>query len=692
MLFVLLGAGLALSADRRGIGPSDSGPSMAAVPVVEIGNETRPVLSRARRRALKLNERVVLPEGSLEVPVELPDDLDASVGVKVEASVSLRDPDTKGDMKALRNSERVRLEPVSMIVRADDAKPALSVPVPPDVVGNKALLTVVARELPADVATSTEVGPWAIHSGDRLEFGYAVESPAWGPGFPPVRFRVVGIPEDGGEVEVFDRRLDPAADVRDRRWMDASVGLDALAGERARFRFESESLAHADDVTVPRSLPVYANPRVRAAASAEGKKPNIVLISLDTLRASSTSAYGYRHPTTPNLESRVAKAGALVKEAVVPVAFTPPSHMTMLTGLEPCAHGVTDRDGILAPEDVLLAEILRADGYDTAAFTENAYVVAGAGFARGFDTYVEMREDASAAPGFGVETFRAAEDWIARGAHAPFFLFVHTYQVHKPYTPPRGYRDLFGDYPESDTREQRWKREQQAYDQEIRYTDDLLGGFLDALEAHGLVDDTILVVTSDHGEEFGRHTWGGHGFGVWDAAVLVPLVVRAPGLVPPGTIVEAPVGIGDLVPTLLDLAEIPLPRPVQGQSFAPLLRAEKDAEFRPRPLVSRTIGGDMASIRFPEFKYVLRTKPSKAERIYVPKRDPDEQRPLAPAKTEEKLEESRKTLEGFERSCREYRAAHPVTAGKDALYEQRPDWLINRNEIERKLRSLGYVD
>lgn len=692
MLFLLAGVGLAVSADRRGIGPPDSGPSMAGVPVVEIGNETRPVLSRARRRALKLNERVVLPEGSLQIPVDVPDDLDTSVGVKLEASVSLRDPDTKGDVKALRNSERLRLDPVSMIVGPDESKPLLSVPVPPEVVGNKALLTVVARELPAGLTTSTEVGPWAIRAGDRLEFGYAVESPAWEPGFPPVRFRVVGVPEEGAEVEVFDRRIDPSADVRDRKWMDASVGLGALVGKNVRFRFESESLADADGVTVPRSLPVYANPRVRAGASAAGKKPNIILISLDTLRASSTSAYGYRHPTTPNLESRVAKAGALVKEAVVPVAFTPPSHMTMLTGLEPCAHGVTDRDGILAPEDLLLAEVLRANGYDTAAFTENAYVVAGAGFARGFDTYVEMREDASAAPGFGVETFRAAQDWIARSAHVPFFLFVHTYQVHKPYTPPRGYRHLFGDYPKSDTREQRWKREQQAYDQEIRYTDDLLGGFLDALEAYGLVDDTILVVTSDHGEEFGRHTWGGHGFGVWDGAVLVPLLVRAPGRVPPGTTVATPVGIGDLVPTLLDLAEIPLPRPIQGQSFAPLLRDDEDADFQPRPLVSRTIGGDMASIRFPEFKYVLRTKPSKAERIYVPTRDPHEQHPLDPEKTEEKLERSRKTLEGFERSCREYRSAHPVTAGKDALYEQRPDWLINRNEIERKLRSLGYVD
>lgn len=664
---------------------------MAGVAVVEIGNETRPVLSRPRRRALRLNERVVLPVGALEVPLELPDDLDAKVGVKLEATVSVRDPETKGDLRAIRSSRRLRLDPVSLVVRAGQPSPTLSLAVPDELVGEKALLTVVARELPVEDTVTREAGPWRIAEGDRLEFGYAVEESAWEEGFPPVAFRVLALPEGGPPTVLFERRLDPVEDLRDRGWKDASIGLGALAGRDVGFRFEAKSIANADDVTVPRSLPVFANPQVRSTKPKRANRPNVILVSLDTLRAKNTTPYGYRHDTTPHLANRIAAAGALVRTAVVPVAFTPPSHMTMLTGLEPCAHGVTDRDHILAPEDLLLAEILRANGYQTAAFTENAYVVAGAGFARGFDRYVEMREDASAAPGFGVETFRAAEEWIRGRAREPFFLFVHTYQVHKPYTPPRGYRHLFGEYPASDTREERWKDEEQAYDQEIRYTDDLLGGFLDVLEQQGLDEDTVLIVTSDHGEEFGLHQWGGHGFGVWDAAILVPLVIRAPGLVPEGTVVDLPVGVVDLVPTVLDLLGLRLPRPVQGSSFAPELRGEAPSRTR-RGYISRSVGRDVVSVRFPEFKYHRRSKPHESEGIFELKKDPDELAPVPKRDYAGRAAMGREFLDRFERECREYRNAHPVTVGKDGLYEQRPDWLLNRNEIQRKLRSLGYVE
>ncbi len=680
------------NASRRAVEPEAGAVSMAHAPVVEIGQETRPVLSRARRWVLKLNERLRLPEGTLEVPVTLPSDL-GGAGVKVELNLSLRDPDKAKDIKHFADSKRIRLDRRSVFVAPGATVPAFQVAVPPALVGESALITLVARELPRETVVAENVGPWPVRIGDRLEFGFGVESAAWDDDFPPARFRVVGVADGLEPLVLFDRRIDPARDSRDQRWHDASIGLDALAGKNVLFRFEAESLAGSQDVTVPRSLPVFANPLLRIARTGDRKRPNIILISLDTLRAASVSAYGYRHPTTPGLDERVARAGAVVRHAVVPAPFTPPSHMTMLTGLHPCAHGVQNRDGILAPEDLLLAEILRADGYDTAAFTENAYVVAGAGFARGFDTYVEKREDAAASPGFGVETFGAAAQWLEGRAHEPFFLFVHTYQVHKPYTPPRGYRHLFGSFPDDDERKQRWKDDQQAYDQEIRYADDLLGQFLDVLDARGLADDTIVVVTSDHGEEFGHHRWGGHGFGLYEDAILVPMIFRAPGLIEPGTVVDPQVGLVDLVPTLADLAGVSLPADVQGQSFAPLLRGEGAGAFAERPLVSRAVGFHIVSVRTSELKFIRTGEaPDFQGELFLLDSDPGELRPVDKADYEKGLAIVREALVQDERECKAYRDAHPVTGGKDSLFEHRPDWLINRNEIQKKLRSLGYAE
>lgn len=678
----------AAGAARRAIEPPNGSVSLSGAPAVELGQETRPVLSRAPRRVLRLNQSMKMPEGRLEIPVELPADLGVSGPVWVEGYVSLRDPETVGsrDVHALRAGERLHLSAPPTLVEGRGA--TLSIDVPEETVGHRGLLTVIARELPVQTKVVSEAGPWPVASGDRLEFGYGVEPVGWEAPFPPARFRVLGRVEGRDDVVLFDRRIDPAHEPRDRIWFDSSVGLDALVGARATFVFEAEALPEREDAEIARTFPVFSNPRLRARLSDE-KRRNLVLISLDTLRARSVSSYGYRHETTPQLDRRLAAAGARVQEAVAPAPFTPPSHMTMLTGLEPCVHGVRDQSHILAPEHVLLAEMLRADGYQTAAFTENAYVVAGAGFARGFETYVERRDAASASPGFAVETFGAAERWLAEDAHEPFFLFLHTYQVHHPYTPPRAFRELFGDYPPNDLREQRWRDDEKAYDQEIRYTDDLLGGFLDALESRGFGDDTLIVVTSDHGEEFGERQWGKHGFALYDDALLVPLVFRAPGLIPPGTVVRHQVGLADLVPTVLELLGVPLPRPVQGRSFASLLRGE-GGDFEERPIVSRSSAGTTHSVRTRKVKYIRREGKSKGEEVYFLEEDPSELRNQRGAHVAKAT--ARKALEEHAARCDSYRRAYPITAGRDSLFEQRADWLINRDEIESKLRSLGYVE
>jgi arylsulfatase A-like enzyme len=573
----------------------------------------------------------------------------------------------------------------------------IEIPIPESMRGHDGLLSVIARELPTDAIVRHETRAFEIPDEipARLEFGYAVGEGGWSAGFPPVHFRVEALTEGEPPVQIFERRIDPADDPRDRRWLDASVGLGGFEGKRVRFRFEAEALADAPGSRYDRSFPVFGNPEVVVAGARPGDRPNILLVSLDTLRAKSIGLYGHVRDTMPALERRVAARGAFVRAAVAPVPYTPPSHMTMLTGLEPCAHGVMNRHGTLAADRVTLAELLRAAGYRTAAFTEDAYVVAGAGFARGFDRYTEFRSEESASPGFAAETLGAAEAWLRGRAHEPFFLFVHTYQVHDPFVPPRGYRTLFeqdvqrGQPPEYDEK-------LRLYEQEVRYTDDVLAGLLDTLEHEGLSENTIVVITSDHGESFSEHTIAGHGFTLYDDELLVPLVIRAPGLVPEGLVLETQVGLVDLTPTLLDLVGLEIPQMMQGSSFAPQLRGESTSFSEPTR-VSRLSGAERWAVRSMEYKYIrMKPKGTQAdadwrEFLFHLPTDPEERKNLAAVRTD-MLEQAREALRSHQNACEAWNRAHPPALTERDRAEDLPGWFLNRDEIEAKLRSLGYVE
>ena len=282
---------------------------------------------------------------------------------------------------------------------------------------------------------------------------------------------------------------------------------------------------------------------------------------------------------------------------------------------------------------------------------------------------------------FAAETFADATAWLAEHATEPFFLFVHTYQVHEPYTPPRGYKTLFPDGDQGDEHQ----RALADYEREVRYTDDLFGGVLDALEAGGLAERTILVVTSDHGEGFAEHFWNGHGFDLHDEALLVPLLVRAPGLVPAGRVVEEQIGLVDLTPTLLELVGVPTPPDVQGRSFASLLTG-RGAAFVERPISSSALTAS-ESIRTRTTKYL---KTPQGELYYDLVADPLEQRSRT-AEDPAGVAAARALLDEAHAACAQWTAAHPAGAASGGSAGAEPAWMINREEIERKLRSLGYA-
>jgi arylsulfatase A-like enzyme len=347
--------------------------------------------------------------------------------------------------------------------------------------------------------------------------------------------------------------------------------------------------------------------------------------------------------------------------------------MTMLTSVEPCVHGLDTtawsaarrvHDGL-----VTLAEVLRGAGYDTAAFTENAWVTAALGYDRGFATFVE---DSGVALDRGnIEaTFARALEWIGRERSKPFFVFVHTYQVHEPYTPPAGYLEKVA--PEHG--QDRASVDAARYDAEIRYTDDVVARFLTALDERGLSDDTLVVLTADHGQHFGEHQVYGHGQTLYDSLLHVPLLLRGPG-VPAGKRVSDSVGLIDLMPTVLDLLGMPRPPGLQGLSLTGALRGEKLPE---RTLFAELSERGLLAARQGDRKLLLDRKTGR-HAAYEYRSDPGEKRDLAKAVAPD---EWTAMLEAHDHHCKTALAS----------LESAPSRAAIDAKVRGKLEALGYVE
>ena len=342
------------------------------------------------------------------------------------------------------------------------------------------------------------------------------------------------------------------------------------------------------------------------------------------------------------------------------------------------------------PDAPVLAELLAAAGYRTAAFTGGGNVSARFGFGRGFEIYEEDRG------GLSVSLPRAF-DWLAAVEGAPFLLFLHTYDVHLPYDPPAPFDTWFGEAYEGPVdgpasreilRRQRGlggadaedapplapadrERLVALYDGGIRYVDEQVGRLLEGLDALGLTARTTLVLYSDHGEEFLDHGSWIHSHTVFDELVRVPLIWRGPGVAPRR--IDAQVRLIDVAPTLLELAEVPAPAGFAGRSLRPLLAGEPDA---PRPAVSEM--GRLAS--FSDWPWKL-IRGGPAARLFDLSRDPAERRDLGPQEPE-RAAELEAALAGALGSPDAVRRVEAVEGGGEALDP----------ELRERLRELGYLD
>lgn len=466
-----------------------------------------------------------------------------------------------------------------------------------------------------------------------------------------------------------------------------------------------------------------SNEPATESAAPPPTRPNVLLYLIDTLRADRVGTYGYPRPTTPTLDALAAE-GVVFEQAYAPGPWTLPSVVSLMLSQPMCRHGV-EVDGVrIDAQATPLAEVMRRNGYATASFIANTYAGRLSGLERGFDTYRGPVDDAGQLVG----------DFLDESGDEPFFIYVHDVRPHDPYQASRESLAPFGDVDSKTRKKMRNRslkyrqltrtdfangtpvgstdntREQRvalarldqirdaygvAYDARVREADEHVARTLEELDERGRLDDTLIIVLSDHGEELGEHGGWLHDQSVYDELVRAPLVVRLPQGEHGGERIETIVSLLDVAPTIADLAGVAVPEDAfEGRSLAPLLAGTTAARdtARDTPLVTsmrrnhkkyyrpwkKTRGDQNLVVRDGPWKAIWNVEPNTVE-LYDLSADPGERRNLSrehPAIAQRLAAHARAYLA----RCQERRGQpQPTTA---ELSE----------EAAERLRALGYVD
>jgi choline-sulfatase len=310
-------------------------------------------------------------------------------------------------------------------------------------------------------------------------------------------------------------------------------------------------------------------PQPTAKATPHVRPPrNVLLITIDTLRADHLGCYGYTGIQTPAIDA-LAKEGIRCEWAFTPVPITLPSHTSIMTGMYPVSHGVLNNGEYRLDKSVkTLAQILRQHGLATAAFVGAFVLSRQFGLDQGFEKYDDTLgpTQKGSHEAFSLYNERKGEmvtqaciQWLKDKNPDRFFIWVHFFDPHFPYDPPQAFKSACPDHP---------------YDGEIAYTDHCVGLLLKELADRKVLEDTLVVLVADHGESLGEHRETTHGIFLYDATVRVPLILHYPGLhcadaefLPQGSVISQPVKTLDILPTILDLLEIPHPAGLQGKGL-----------------------------------------------------------------------------------------------------------------------------
>ncbi len=416
-------------------------------------------------------------------------------------------------------------------------------------------------------------------------------------------------------------------------------------------------------------LSVFSLP---APAQTLAAKRNLILITLDTVRADRMGFLGSRRGLTPNLDA-LARDSVAFRNAFAQVPLTTPSHATILTGAYPQFHGVADFGSPLSAKTTPLAEMLRAGGYHTAAFVGSIVLDPHSGlapgFERGFDSFdagyrlrrPPLEDRYETIERRAGEVISRASDWLSKNPQGPFFIWIHLYDPHDPYDPPAPFSRRFARAP---------------YDGEIAYTDSSLGTLFQFLKSRALYQESLIVVIGDHGEALGAHGESTHGVFLYDETIRVPFLLKLPGNQFAGKFVAAPVELVDFAPTALAVLGFTPPATFQGISLLGIVEGKSAGRawaYSETEYPSRAFGWSaLAALRTGRYLFVLAPRPE----LYDLSSDPQSRVNLA-SENSATASQLRSELE----SLRALYRSQENPAARSAL---------GAEELE-KLRSLGYV-
>lgn len=422
-----------------------------------------------------------------------------------------------------------------------------------------------------------------------LEFGYGIFSPFWKDPEAGVNFSVV-IQEGQNEEILVSENLAPYKKKLFNEAFKEKIDLSRYVNKNVIIKFITNSASGSHNhqptkASVPDDMEFayWENPiiyRKFLSNSQERIQPNIILISLDTLRADHLKCYGYSRETSPHMDQLGAE-GAIFTNAFSSTSWTLPAHISMLTSLDNRHHGVDKTNPYLDRSIVTLADMLRKEEYITCAMTGGALVGQRFGFSKGFDFYREFMRSRHK-PNSAKILYNHVNQWLNANKDKRFFLFLHTYQTHAPYTCPSPFNSFFfsdqkmpwtegdieeillgsnpqGKVPFNTLSPLERKNIEALYDGEIRFTDEILiKPLIEKLKKLQLYENTMIILTSDHGEEFFDHKAWLHGHSLYNELLRIPLIIKFPQSKYKNTRLNNTVSIVDIMPTILDEIDVDL--------------------------------------------------------------------------------------------------------------------------------------
>ncbi len=403
----------------------------------------------------------------------------------------------------------------------------------------------------------------------------------WAPESEGIQFSI-SVATGAQEKVVFQRHLAPAKNPRDQGWSRQEVPLDEFAGQ------EVDIVLRADLKEKPSANPGHAywgEPEIVSETTSPKFLPNVVVISLDTLRADFLGTYGHPNEISQHIDA-IAASGTVFDNCISQSSWTRPAHFAMLASRYPGFSILQYNEKFcrISSDVLTLAELLKENDYLTAAFTGGGYMGRKSGFEQGFDYYVSYGRRFE-------PNLRPVADWLDNHADSRFLLFLHNYNAHNPYDPPEDAKARFVMDPPAacegvtfsteDSQAGRVSRCQKdpgvaayikgIYAGEVFHVDRLFGDVVSQLKRLGVFEDTIFLITSDHGEGLFDHGESNHVTTMYQELIHVPLILSGPGI-PANTRIEHTVQLLDVAPTLLDLLGLEVPENFQGRSLVPLFR------------------------------------------------------------------------------------------------------------------------